>query len=448
MRSRIDQLEGSTPLLEGSWGNGPVTIQSENGASFHLNDEDLSLHILVLGVPGTGKTNAIFHLTDGIVAQLRSNETAVILDTKRDFLRRESLRQESDVVLTFDNRRISGPHSKAPDGQQAQAYAYWNVVREVLIDSPERREVTASEISFSLFAERLRHPGTDPFFVTAAQQLLAAVLHALADRASTEQGKTSEISNPDLFRILSSTKDIRDCLSSRPDAQGVLNLIPERAEKQTAGVMAELQSVLRAVFPEPLRQPGCFSVREFVRNIGHTGPPRKLFIEYSVEIGTVLTPVYRTLFDLALKEALAKEDAECRTFFIVDEFARLPWLSHMDDAINFGREKGIRIILGTQNVPQVLKSYPEAGEGLLSNFGTFVIFRLQDSVSKKLISSVAGTRLTHTMVQSMSMSPNVHQNVLSLPTVSDYEMSHLPDHHCLVLWRARPAFVMKPARVK
>jgi len=41
-------------------------------------------------------------------------------------------------------------------------------------------------------------------------------------------------------------------------------------------------------------------------------------------------------------------------YFVLDEFALLPRLSHIADGINFGRELGLRFLVATQNVNQVL----------------------------------------------------------------------------------------------
>jgi hypothetical protein len=66
-------------------------------------------------------------------------------------------------------------------------------------------------------------------------------------------------------------------------------------------------------------------------------------------------PIYRTLFDSAIKEVLSRETNHKKgnVYFIIDEFRLLPYLQFFDNAINFGREKGLKIIAGLQSVEQL-----------------------------------------------------------------------------------------------
>ena len=83
--------------------------------------------------------------------------------------------------------------------------------------------------------------------------------------------------------------------------------------------------------------------------------------------------MYRVLIDLAIKEALGLGRAKSRgsVFFVLDEFALLPHLGHISNGINFGRSLGLKFMVGTQNVNQVLKAYgAESGASILSGFGS------------------------------------------------------------------------------
>ena len=63
-----------------------------------------------------------------------------------------------------------------------------------------------------------------------------------------------------------------------------------------------MYSVVRDIFIGVFNEKGGFSLRNFVRQKGE----RTLFIEYDLSIGNVLAPVYKIMFDLALKEALGQ----------------------------------------------------------------------------------------------------------------------------------------------
>ena len=164
----------------------------------------------------------------------------------------------------------------------------------------------------------------------------------------------------------------------------------EGGETQVQSILAFLQPTLRKAFSGVFRERGAFSVRDFVRRRGG----RALFIEYDISVGSGLLPVYRVLMDLAMKEALGfgrqrlqtMENVPDNFYFVLDEFALLPRLSHVGDGINFGRELGLRFLVATQNVNQIFHGYPSgAGESILSGFGTVLAFRLADKISRDLV---------------------------------------------------------------
>ena len=75
---------------------------------------------------------------------------------------------------------------------------------------------------------------------------------------------------------------------------------------------------------------------------------RAIFVEYDLAVGETLAPVYRLLIDQALKEALSRNENTGQVYVIADEFKLLPKLQHIDDALNFGRGLGVRVVAGIQ----------------------------------------------------------------------------------------------------
>ena len=71
-------------------------------------------------------------------------------------------------------------------------------------------------------------------------------------------------------------------------------------DKTPEHVLAFLQQTLNKSFSGVFREPGDFSVRQFVR----AKRARALFIEYDIAMGSRLSPIYRILMDMAIKEAL------------------------------------------------------------------------------------------------------------------------------------------------
>ena len=87
-----------------------------------------------------------------------------------------------------------------------------------------------------------------------------------------------------------------------------------------------MQNITRQIFVGSFAKQGAFSIRNFIRNKG----ARTLFVEYDLSIGSTLTPVYRLLFDLALKEAIGRTKSEGNVYFVFDEFKLLPNLRHIE----------------------------------------------------------------------------------------------------------------------
>lgn len=174
-----------------------------------------------------------------------------------------------------------------------------------------------------------------------------------------------------------------------------------------------------------------------------------MFIEYDIAAGSSLLPVYRVLIDMAIKEALGLGRRRLRTvqpvpdnfYFVMDEFALLPQLSHMSDGINFGRELGLKFLVATQNVNQVLHGYtPEIGESILSGFGTLFAFRLVDDASRRLVQQRFGTNRKQITTYSPVRHEGVRQIVVPGNVIEDWYMSGLGRGKCIASLPGEPPF--------
>lgn len=103
---------------------------------------------------------------------------------------------------------------------------------------------------------------------------------------------------------------------------------------------------MRDLFIGVFASHGKFSIRDFIRKKGG----RTLFIEYDLLIGSVLTHMYSMLFDLALKEALERQQSQGNVYLFCDEFKLLPRLEHINDDVNFDRSLGVKIFAGPRSI--------------------------------------------------------------------------------------------------
>ena len=131
-------------------------------------------------------------------------------------------------------------------------------------------------------------------------------------------------------------------------------------------------------------------MRRIVREKGR----RVVFIEYDLSLGEVLGPIYRLLIDLALKEALGRATGEREpgsVYLVVDEFKLLPNLLHIDDALNFGRSLGVKVMAGLQSIQQLFDIYGESrGKSIAAGFMNSFCFQTWDTESRKYISERFG----------------------------------------------------------
>lgn len=133
-----------------------------------------------------------------------------------------------------------------------------------------------------------------------------------------------------------------------------------------------------------------FSIRDFVRKKGG----RTLFIEYDLSIGSVLTPIYSLLFDLALKEALGRTKTEGNVYLFCDEFKLLPRLEHIDDGVNFGRSLGVKIFAGLQSIEQLYEIYKlEKGRNIAAGFSSIYAFRANDTTTRNFVRDLFGKNI-------------------------------------------------------
>ena len=119
---------------------------------------------------------------------------------------------------------------------------------------------------------------------------------------------------------------------------------------------------------------------------------KTVFVEYDLSVGITLAPIYRILFDLALKEALGgRTEKRGNVYFIIDEASLLPNLIHLQDALNFGRSLGVKVIAGLQSITQLYDAYgEEKGKVIAAGFMNSFCFQTWDLESRQFISERFG----------------------------------------------------------
>ena len=148
-----------------------VTFQDpKTGNIIGLTQDMLSLGMLVVGVPGSGKTNFLNMNLSKILENMNDGDCIIIFDTKGDYLSEfgERIAKEHKIVIGTGEKyhRIT---------------AYHNIFAEIMprgkdgkLVYTEDSDVDAMEISRQLFQSMGSE--TQPIFPAMAEQIFCAVL--------------------------------------------------------------------------------------------------------------------------------------------------------------------------------------------------------------------------------------------------------------------------------
>lgn len=411
-------ITAGTPslLLKGEFNGKP--------ASFGLGEDVISKHMMLVGGTGCGKSTLFYHIIEQLKKKMTADDVMIIFDSKGDFY--SKFFNKKDCVIGNSPQYI----------QQSER---WNIFKEILADGWDERQVmmNATEICKALFEERTKNNSSNPFFPNAARDLLAAILVTTIRLGEGEkQFVVENFYNNRIKEFLDSCSgpDICDYLDGFGDMRSVMSYI-EGDSAQSQGVLAEMFSVVRDVFMGVFCENGKFSMRNFVRQKGG----RTLFIEYDLSIGSVLTPVYKMLFDLALKEALGRTKSQGNVYFICDEFKLLPNLQHIDDGVNFGRSLGVKVFAGLQSIEQLYEIYGQSrGKNLAAGFSSIIAFRANDVTTREYISSLHGKNMVLEQYRMLNNTMVEEKRIGS--TVEDWDLNNLKVGEAIVGLPFAPPF--------
>lgn len=405
----------------------PGTCQNRS-VTLNLSDELLSRHSLLVGGTGSGKTKLMTRMLDNILKNKDSEDVVVVFDSKGDY-----------------RQAFSGiPHLVVGNSAEYRAISQrWNIFEELLVDGTDDENVrlNAIEIARTLFADRMKNT-TNAFFPSAAQDVFSSLMLSVCrDARSDDNLRAKLLNNRGFTGFLQSSSPALLCdqLAFYPDLTAVSSYIAGENE-QSQGVLSEMYSVIRDLFIGAFCQEGDFSIRRFIRNHGLNGK-KVLFLEYDISIGSVLSPIYRLLVDLAFKECLRQNNGGRRIWFFFDEFKLLPHLQHIDDAVNFGRSKGVRVFAGLQSVEQLYDIYGQSrGRNVAAGFSSVYAFHANDASTMKYVSDLYGAnRMALAITDEADHST---RQIISGRTIEDWDIAGLEPGWAVVCLPKQQPFKM------
>ncbi len=378
-------------------------------AFLNLDEDILSKHLMLIGGTGSGKSNVFYHLIAQIKKQLTPNDVMIIFDTKGDYY--NLFKGKNDIVI----------------GNSSTYYSIsekWNIFKEITADGWEEHkiEMNTNEISWSIFNDTIEK-SKDPFFPNAARDLFASIISLLIMNGRNDKKfREKNFYNSELKKAIegSTILEIKNLIETQPSLKSVLSYIGDGTNGQALGVYADLLGTFRKLFTGIFAENGLFSIRNFI----HAKGGRTLFIEYDLSIGSILSPIYSLLFDLALKESLGRSHKEGNVYLICDEFKLLPHLEHIDDGINFGRSLGVKVIAGLQSINQLTEIYGEQrGKNIAAGFSTYIAFRANDVHTREFVTNLHGKN--YVMERYKTLTNTIKEENRNANVVEDWHMIDL-----------------------
>jgi type IV secretion system coupling TraD/TrwB family protein len=374
--------------------------------------------LLLLGDPGTGKSQIMHQLIDEIASR-KQFEAIVIYDPVGEFLE-QHYDPETDLILNPLDARCP----------------YWNPVDEIENVSDETSAPERYFIAESFFPDHPHSSPTTQFFNKAARSIFA---HLLRFKPSPER----------LVQMLTDEELIDACVAGTEHA----HLIDRAAKAQRAGVLATLSEVGASLKLLPMLEQ-CdgrrFTFREWAQRRRHC-----IFITSTRSTREALRRTHAAWFNILFGKLMGTSlttSGQRPCWVMIDEAHSLKRLPALETALVEGRKYRVKIVIGTQNKTQIEQSYERISATMLAASHTKSFGRINESDSARWVSDMIGQReierprvSTTAAVQaygrdSLNYAPGIEHNSV----VSKEQIMALPNLH--FYWKYGDAVV--PFRIE
>jgi hypothetical protein len=309
-------------------------------------------HVMLLGDPGTGKSQTIHHFLLQIAAR-RPEEAVVIYDPACEFVKRHYNPDRGDIILNpLDTRS-----------------PYWSPAGEIRV--PTDKKLMAE--SFLPGKSDANQASTSGFFLKASRAIFGRMLEFKPTPAQ-------------MVAWLRSAEAIDMIVDGTEHA----HLIPKNAHGQRAGVLgvlSDLGETLR-LLPERDDCEAELSLTEWARR-------RRgwIFITSTMDTREALRPLQAVFINVLMKRlmSVSSEWGQAHPcWVIVDEVHSLHRLPALYETETEGRKYGLKLIQGTQGKTQYEEYYDRLAKAMLAAPKLKLFFRCGESESARWISDTIG----------------------------------------------------------
>jgi hypothetical protein len=311
--------------------------------------EEESESVLLLGDPGTGKSQTIHQFLNQIALR-RPAESGVCFDPAGEFLEAH-YDPETDIILNPLDAR----------------FLYWSPSREIV------NEIDLQMVADSFFPCHDHVPEPTRFFVQAARDIFMLML-------------ARKPTAPTLVDWLRDEKTIDEIVAGT----GSAHKINKKAGPQRVAVLSTLSDAGRLLQMLPAREEGqpAFSLTGWAKR-------RRgwIFITSQQDARDALRPLQAAFLNILMKRLLSVDKDWGRQnpcWFVVDEVHALKHLPALPIFMVECRKYGIKSILGTQSKHQMKEHYGENAATMLASAHLKLYFRCNESEAAKWVSSNIG----------------------------------------------------------
>lgn len=352
---------------------------------------------IIFGTPGSGKSVL---MASQFLAQTRARgDKHFIFDYKREFIEQMGEDDDALIISPIDARSV-----------------IWDISKD--IDT----EARASEFG-AMIVQKGDAGKHDHIFEDWAKDLLIASLVKLIAEKKTYTFKDFFKESQDLDTLVSAVEKYR------PEADFVANFDKDDS-RQAEGIkgtirrsMARLEPLSRAWgdITEPTR---LFSIREWIAS---KNPHKKTIIfGYDEQYSEILAPFASNFINVLLGYGISLPDAKGKNrnrsiWIALDECQELPKIPRLYAACRTGRSKGIKLLLGTQDMGRMEQIYKDKGgeDTLMNLIGFKFIGHLGSQKMQKFASDQSSHIRVETQKRTVSNDSKGRRSVSRTSDVND-----------------------------
>lgn len=292
-----------------------------------------TVHLLLAGATGTGKTTLI---TEVLSAVIPRGDRVVVCDPNGYHLSRFGAKD--DVVLNPFDARSPG----------------WCLFNEV------RQDFDYDRLARSVVPDG---NGSDRQWHFYAQTLGAETMRALLLRGEADTERLMH------WVTVAKKEDFASLLAGTP-AQGLFDSDAAKAMASTRFILTVHLNAHKHL------RPGAFSIRTWLEN-----GRGNLFVTWMEDMQAALSPLITTWIDIVANAILSlPASSERRIWLILDELGALGKLCSLEAALTRGRKHGLCVVGGLQSTAQLDRVYGRDGAVVLrSCFRNLVVLSIAKS---------------------------------------------------------------------